>query len=170
MIYQMTVYYGALINGKVIYSSKTELVDAKKIPTKIDERVFKDNIVMQIEKDGFDAKNFDFSFLTKEQYENRDKNERKTEFIIERDGEEKSSEDKSIEYLIKTFKNEEGIFAEIVNEKGDNICTGDGETELEAIKEVCLVFSDILDDIHERILSKKLKANDAINKTSIKDL
>lgn len=51
-----------------------------------------------------------------------------------------------MEYKIKTFKNEEGIFAEILNENNKNICTGDGLTELQAIKDVCLVFADICDD------------------------
>ena len=51
-----------------------------------------------------------------------------------------------MEYKIITYKNEEGIFAEILNEKGENICVADGKTELSAIGEVCLVFSDIIED------------------------
>lgn len=51
-----------------------------------------------------------------------------------------------MEYKIRTFQNEEGIFAEIISKNGVSICTADGLTEFKAIKEVCLVFADIIDD------------------------
>lgn len=54
-----------------------------------------------------------------------------------------------MEYRIRTFKNEEGIFAEIINENGENICVGEGLTELKAVKDACLVFVDITDDLRE---------------------
>lgn len=85
MIYQLIIYYGALINGKVVYSNKTELVDATILPTQLDEKIFKDMLVMQIEQDGLNVKDFEFSYLTKEQYESRDKNERQIELTIKGD-------------------------------------------------------------------------------------
>lgn len=51
-----------------------------------------------------------------------------------------------VEYRIITYKNEEGTFAEIQTTSGKQICIADGEFEHDAIKEVCLVFADILDD------------------------
>lgn len=74
MIFQIKFYYGALINGKSIYSTKFELEDAKKIPSDMSgklEDMFKKQISALIKNDGFNPDDFEFSFLTKEQYENR---------------------------------------------------------------------------------------------------
>lgn len=62
-----------------------------------------------------------------------------------------------MEYKIRTYKNEEGIFAEILNEKGENVCIADGITELSAIGEVCLVFSDIIEDFEKTYFEVKDK-------------
>lgn len=56
-----------------------------------------------------------------------------------------------MEYKIRTFQNEEGIFAEIISKNGVSICTADGLTEFKAIKEVCLVFTDIIDNFVKKL-------------------
>ena len=76
---------------------------------------------------------------------------RKDIFEITKDlrEETKLKNNKSKKFTINTFENEEGIFAEIINEEGCEICTADGTTDLDAIKEACLVFYDILKDFQK---------------------
>ena len=52
---------------------------------------------------------------------------------------------KSIEFNIRTFQDEEGIFAEVTTEEGNHVCIADGKDNYDAIKEVCLVLMDILE-------------------------
>ena len=52
---------------------------------------------------------------------------------------------KSIEFNIRIYQDEEGIFAEITTEDGNHVCVADGKDDYDAIKEVCLVLMDILD-------------------------
>lgn len=67
-----------------------------------------------------------------------------------------------MEYKIKTHKNEEGFFAEIINENGENICTGEGSNELESIREVCLGFADIIDKFQKEYYEIKNRLIDEI--------
>ena len=71
MIYQMQIYYGALLNGQAIYSLESSLDNCTKFPDKINEKVFRYPIEQAILKDGFKLENFEIGYLTKEQYENR---------------------------------------------------------------------------------------------------
>lgn len=71
MIYQMQVYYGALLNGQAIYSLESSLEDCKRFPNEINEDAFKYPIEQAILKDGFKLEDFEIGYLTKEQYENR---------------------------------------------------------------------------------------------------
>lgn len=71
MIYQMIIYYGAKLNGQVIYSTEIKLEDCRKFPKSIDEEVYKKQLEELITKDGFYPKYFEYGFLTKSEYENR---------------------------------------------------------------------------------------------------
>lgn len=80
MIYQMTIYYGAILNtnGQVVYSIENELTDCTKFPNNLKdlEEEMKCIIKHQIIKDGFNTENFTIGYLTKEQYNNRYKYEK----------------------------------------------------------------------------------------------
>lgn len=87
MIFQMTFYYGAKINGQVIYSTKVKLEDCRKFPSSINGDVYKKQLEQQITNDGFaDPKDFTYGFLTKDEYDNRPikGNENTTKFEIRR--------------------------------------------------------------------------------------
>ncbi|XZH34295.1 hypothetical protein ACSW8L_15400 (plasmid) [Clostridium perfringens] len=71
MIYQMTIYYGAKLNGQVIYSTEINLKDCTKFPKSINEEVYKKQLEKLIIRDGFYPKYFEYGFLTKSEYENR---------------------------------------------------------------------------------------------------
>lgn len=71
MIYQMTIYYGALLNGQVIYSLENNLTDCRKFPDEIDGNIFKKQLRDFIQSQNLNPDDFEYSFLTKEQYENR---------------------------------------------------------------------------------------------------
>lgn len=71
MIYQMTIYYGAVVNGEAIYSIQTSLEDCKEFPENIDEIIFKYPLEQLIIKDGLKVSDFEFRYLTKEEYDNR---------------------------------------------------------------------------------------------------
>ena len=72
MIYQLKAYYGALIKGKVIYSAELTFDDCTKLLTNpLDSSSLKDHITNRIIADGFNPNYFTFSWLTKEQYENK---------------------------------------------------------------------------------------------------
>ncbi len=71
MIYQMIIYYGAILNGQVIYSLQSTLEDCNKFPTEMNEIMFKYPVEQAILKDGLNIDDFEIGYLTKEQYENR---------------------------------------------------------------------------------------------------
>lgn len=71
MIYQIEIYYGALLNGNVIYSIKLNFTDCTKFKNNINEQKLENIIKSSIEKDGFNTEDFEIRFLTKEEYENR---------------------------------------------------------------------------------------------------
>lgn len=71
MIYQMTIYYGATVNGQAIYTMENTFLDCTKLPKTLDDKVYKEFIMERIKKDGFNPSDFEIGFLTKEQYENR---------------------------------------------------------------------------------------------------
>lgn len=86
MIYQMTIYYGALLNGRAIYSIEYKLEDCRNIPKEFDENYLKNIIEQAILKDGFELNDFEICYLTKEQYEDRydTKHEKVTKLIVEK--------------------------------------------------------------------------------------
>lgn len=71
MIFQMKIYYGALLNGQAIYSIESSFDDCTKFPNNIDEKPLKNLIKQAIVNDGFNPDDFEIAFLTKEQYQNR---------------------------------------------------------------------------------------------------
>ncbi|MGL6184777.1 MAG: hypothetical protein ACRC1T_05295 [Clostridium chrysemydis] len=71
MIYQMTIYYGAKINGDVIYSTEIHIEDCTKFPKDIDGNIYRKQLEELIIRDGFNPGYFEFGFLTKSEYENR---------------------------------------------------------------------------------------------------
>ena len=72
MIYQLKTYYGASINGKVIYSAELTFDDCTKLLTNpLDSSSRKDYITNKIIDDGFNPDDFTFGWVTKEQYENK---------------------------------------------------------------------------------------------------
>lgn len=71
MVYQMTIYYGALLDGKTVYSMSSTFVDCTKFPEKLNEELYRDVIVERIKADGFDPNDFEIGFLTENQYEDR---------------------------------------------------------------------------------------------------
>lgn len=86
MIYQMQIYYGALLNGKAIYSLESSLYDCKKFPKGINQNTFKIQIQQAIVQDGLNPMDFEIGYLTKEQYDNRfsKETERSNTWIIEK--------------------------------------------------------------------------------------
>lgn len=84
MIYQMKIYYGAILEGKVIYSLESSLEDCTSFPEKLSEISFKHYIVQAIINDGFNPNDFTIGYLTKEQYENRNdiENEKVTTWSV----------------------------------------------------------------------------------------
>ena len=50
-----------------------------------------------------------------------------------------------MEFIIKVFKNDEGIFAKVETEKGEEVCIGDGDSPYSAVKDACNVLADIMD-------------------------
>lgn len=71
MIYQMQIFYGAMLNGKAIYSMEISLEDCETFPKRISEEVFKNQMVDMITNDGLNPNDFVIGYLTKEQYNNR---------------------------------------------------------------------------------------------------
>ena len=71
MIYQMQIYYGALLDGQAIYFLESLLEYYTKFPNEINEEPFKNVIEKGINHDGLNQDNFEKGFLTKEQYKNR---------------------------------------------------------------------------------------------------
>lgn len=71
MIYQMQIYYGAVLNGQVIYSFKVSLDDCTKFPDELNEDTFKYPIDKIILNDGLNVEDFEIRYLTKEEYDNR---------------------------------------------------------------------------------------------------
>jgi hypothetical protein len=72
MIYQLTVYYGAFLRDKVIYSMELNFNDCTTLLTEpIDPEPYKQHIIDKIISDGFNPDDFTFDWLTKEQYDNR---------------------------------------------------------------------------------------------------
>ncbi len=71
MIYQLKIYYGAILNGQAIYSLAVSLEDCKRFPEEINEENYENMIKMKIVEDGFNPDDFKIGYLTKEQYENR---------------------------------------------------------------------------------------------------
>lgn len=56
-----------------------------------------------------------------------------------------------MEFKIRVLEQtSEGLFAEVVDEKGNRICLGDGINPYAALEDACLVFADILKDCSER--------------------
>lgn len=86
MIYQMTIYYGAMLNNEVIYSMESTLENCTKFPKRLSSEHYCKVITNLIEQDGFNPHDFDIGYLTKEQYENRYEkdNEIQTIYNIER--------------------------------------------------------------------------------------
>ncbi len=86
MIYQMQIYYGALLDGQAIYSLESSLEDCNKFPNDINEDMFKLPIIQAIKKDGLNPNDFEIGYLTKEQYDNRysKETEKSTTWSIER--------------------------------------------------------------------------------------
>ena len=76
MIYQLEILYGAKIGDKVYYSVCTAVNDCTELLEKFpNENMFKEPIVKKIKEDGLNPDDFEFGFLTKDQYENRNKPE-----------------------------------------------------------------------------------------------
>ena len=48
-------------------------------------------------------------------------------------------------FKITVFQNNEGIFAEVLDENNKSICVGDGESPYKAVKDACSVLSNIMD-------------------------
>ena len=81
-----------------------------------------------------------------------------------------------MEFKIQVFQNEEGIFAEVLNESGNHVCLGDGKSPYEAVKDVCSVLSDIMtieeEEENEDILKmiKEREKNDDGVRYTIEDV
>jgi hypothetical protein len=72
MIYQLTIYYGALIGDKAVYTAELNFNDCKELLTEpIDCASIKNYLIEKIISDGFNPDDFTFDWLTKEQYENK---------------------------------------------------------------------------------------------------
>ena len=49
-----------------------------------------------------------------------------------------------MEFKIKVFQDDEGIFAEVLTEKDEQVCVGEGNSPFLAVKEACEVLADIM--------------------------
>lgn len=54
-----------------------------------------------------------------------------------------------MEFKIKVFQDNEGIFAEVLTEKDEQVCVGEGDSPYLAVKEACIVLADIMDIAEE---------------------
>ena len=55
-----------------------------------------------------------------------------------------------MEFIIKVFKNDEGIFAKVETEKGEEVCIGDGDSPYSAVKDACNILADIMDILEQK--------------------
>ena len=55
-----------------------------------------------------------------------------------------------MEFKIKVFQNDEGIFAKVETEKGEEVCIGDGDSPYSAVKDVCNILVDIMDILEQK--------------------
>ena len=55
-----------------------------------------------------------------------------------------------MEFKIKVFQNDEGIFAKVETEKGEEVCISDGDNPYSAVKDVCNVLADIMDILEQK--------------------
>lgn len=74
-----------------------------------------------------------------------------------------------MEFKIKIFQEEEGVFAEVVSEDGTQICVADGDSPYLAAREACLVFADILSIMEENenrkiasIIQERINTDDGV--------
>lgn len=65
-------------------------------------------------------------------------------------------------YKIRNYEDNGISFAEVVNEKGESICVAEGSNELESMREVCLVFADIIDNFQKEYYEIKNRIIDEV--------
>ena len=60
-----------------------------------------------------------------------------------------------MEFKIKVFQNDEGIFAEVLTEKDEQVCVGEGSSPYLAVKEACEVLTDVM-AVAEEVENKEI--------------
>ena len=55
-----------------------------------------------------------------------------------------------MKFIIKLFQNDEGIFAKVETEEGEEVCIGDGDSPYSAVKDVWSVLADIMDILEQK--------------------
>ena len=55
-----------------------------------------------------------------------------------------------MEFKIKVFKNDKGIFAKIETEKEEEESIGEGDNKNSEVKDVCNVLADIIDILEQK--------------------
>lgn len=81
-----------------------------------------------------------------------------------------------MEFKIKVFQDDEGIFAEVLTEKDEQVCVGEGNSPYSAVKDACGVLSDIMDIAEEvenediaKTVAERIKNDDGV-RFSIEDV
>lgn len=81
-----------------------------------------------------------------------------------------------MEFKIKVFQDDEGIFAEVLTEKDEQVCVGEGNSPFLAVKEACEVLADIMTIAEEeenmeiaKIVEERRK-NDESERFSLEDV
>ena len=55
-----------------------------------------------------------------------------------------------MEFKIKVFQNDEGIFAKVETEKGEEVCIGDGDNPYSAVKDEWHVLAENRDIMEQK--------------------
>ena len=81
-----------------------------------------------------------------------------------------------MEFKIKVFQDDEGIFAEVLTKKDEQVCVGEGNSPFLAVKEACEVLADIMTIAEEeenmeiaKIVEERRK-NDESERFSLEDV
>jgi hypothetical protein len=84
MIYQLKIYYGALIKDKAVYSAELTFDDCTELLTEpVDCETIKSYLIEKIIEDGFNPNDFAFDYLTKEQFESKIESKCYEEIVFE---------------------------------------------------------------------------------------
>lgn len=63
-----------------------------------------------------------------------------------------------MEFRIKTYNDSKGVYAEVIDEKGDCICIGEGNTHSKSVQVACLALSEILENRDKKLSRVRIRS------------